>query len=545
MRIPRLQTIYLSILLLFAAAAGIGRVSLAQQASQVSFGPALQHGAGQVSNHASPAPQQGYPSTAPQRLPSPPVRVTAPPASLAPPPPQPVAASSGPVQQAAATFPLTQATPVDQGADVRELAKRLTEIETELKKAQEAADEKEEKEPPKHTVKIVARIHTDYWAFPEVDPDVALLENPDGEVNDRILFRRIRLGIAGDVLDNMLYVMNIDFNVPQNPQLKDVYLGWKELPVFQTVLVGHQKRPYGLDHMNSSNANIFLERPLIVEGFLQDTRRWGITSNGVSEDERYNWRYGFYMSEDMQSTGVDLTTENGSYQGEFAARLANTFWYDEGSDGRYYGHLAVAGRYGAADGFDPADNVARFQTRPEARTSARWYDTGSITAADSYSVLALENVWNWGPVNLTGEAMASFVDRPGFEDAQFYGAYAQAAWVLTGEHHPWDRATGTLKPLKPFENFWMVRTIDGSTAAGWGAWEIAARYSFVDFSDAGFYGGRGNQLTLGMQWFWNQHARLQANYIFGNLEERFAGNDPDEPRNGDFQIAGLRFIIYI
>ena len=63
---------------------------------------------------------------------------------------------------------------------------------------------------------------------------------------------------------------------------RDLYFGFKGLPVFQTVLIGNQKRPYGLDHLNSSRYNIFIERPFVIEGFNQDARRLGVCSYGVS-----------------------------------------------------------------------------------------------------------------------------------------------------------------------------------------------------------------------------------------------------------------------
>ena len=66
------------------------------------------------------------------------------------------------------------------------------------------------------------------------------------------------------------------------------YIGWKELPLLNELLVGNQKRPYGLDHLNSSRYNVFLERPDIVEAFNQDARRFGACSYGYSDDLAYN-----------------------------------------------------------------------------------------------------------------------------------------------------------------------------------------------------------------------------------------------------------------
>jgi phosphate-selective porin OprO/OprP len=45
----------------------------------------------------------------------------------------------------------------------------------------------------------------------------------------------------------MLWRIQLDFNTPEDPEYKDVYIGFKELPWNHTILVGNQKRPLGLD----------------------------------------------------------------------------------------------------------------------------------------------------------------------------------------------------------------------------------------------------------------------------------------------------------
>jgi len=429
--------------------------------------------------------------------------------------------------------------------DFTGMSERIKALEKAQKAESDAAKKKKADDALKPTWKIAARIHTDFVAFPDVDPAVGLLEDADGSPNDRVLFRRVRLGVGGEIPDNMVYKLDIDFNQPQTPQFKDVYFGWTELPLLHTVLVGMQKRPYGLDHLNSSNANIFMERPVVIEAFNQDARRWGITSNGVSENERFNWRYGGFMSRDLQTLGTDLTSLNESYQAEFAGRMASTFWYDEASGGRYYGHAAVAGRWGNADGLDPASNVANFQSRPEIRTNDRWINTGAIAGADGYGLLAFENLINWGSLSVTSEYQTSSVSRGALSDLQFWGAYTQIGWVVTGEHHGWDRKTGTLKPLQPFENFWIVDRARGGRSAGWGALEVAARFSYADFTDGPIYGGESAIATLGLQWFWNANCRMQANYLIGNMDQRFNNNNLAQPRNGDYEVAGIRWIFFM
>ena len=69
-----------------------------------------------------------------------------------------------------------------------------------------------------------------------------------------------------------------------------------------------------------------------------------------------------------------------------------------------------------------------------------------------------------------------------------------------------------------------------------GAWQIAARYSYADFADGNIDGGRGRALTLGLNWYWNAYARMQFNYIVGDIESAATVA-------GDYQIFGARFMI--
>lgn len=439
------------------------------------------------------------------------------------------------------------------------LADRLKDLEGKWKKFEDGEKKKKADAAKKPTQKWSGRIHADYWGFPGDDPGSNFFErgNPALDIQDRVLFRRVRFGLAGDIGDTMLYKAEFDLNTPRVPQFKDVYIGWKELPVLRTLLLGNQKRPYGLDHLNSSRYNVFIERPYVVEAFNQDARRFGLCSYGVSDDESWNWRYGTYFSTDLQSDGAYLASDqsNGvgthNYQMEVAGRLANTIWYDETSDGRGYAHWAVSGTVADTDAESQQLTTARFRTRPEARTSSRWIDTGGIAGADSYALLGLEGVVNVGPVQVVGEYMHSWVDRNGFQDVEFGGGYVYVSYFLTGEHMPWERESGTLGRVKPFEDFFLVNRCRGGVGGGWGAWQVAARYSYADFTDADVLGGIGSAFTMGLNWHWTPYSRMQFNYIYGRIDDRFAQNigsggvptGAAGPTTADYHIIGTRFMV--
>ena len=420
------------------------------------------------------------------------------------------------------------------------------------------------------TMTIFGRIHTDWWTFPNVDsslyplsPEAGSRENFGGiGPQSRIIFRRMRIGVKGKVRDNMLYKIEMEFAGGRASSYRDAYLGFERLPLFQTLLIGNQKRPYGWDHLNSSRYNIFIERPFIVEALNQDSRRLGICSYGISQDLRYNWRLGVYNQQLIQNT---FGYYGNNLQGELAGRFATTWWYDECSGGRGYGHFALSGSWGSPDGRNQDINQARYRTRPEARTTTRWLNTGRIAGASDSYLGGLEAVFNAGPVNLAAEFMGTAVSRKTLgaravdDDVSFHGGYVQAAYFLTGEHMPWDRKTGCLGRIKPFENFFSVCDCDGFLQRGLGAWQVAARYSYADFEDKDIYGGVGQSVTLGLNWYWNPYARMQLNYIFGSIQDGPTNSNdpitaqqfppanpttnPDLFASGDYQVLGLRFMI--
>ena len=85
--------------------------------------------------------------------------------------------------------------------------------------------------------------------------------------------------------------------------------------------------------------------------------------------------------------------------------------------------------------------------------------------------------------------------------------------------------------MKPYENFWLVNTPCGC-AAGWGAWELALRWSYMDFID--IEGQQLHDVTFGANWYWNPHARMMLNWI-----HPVRHTNTDGVAEGD--VVGVRF----
>ena len=425
------------------------------------------------------------------------------------------------------------------------LGDRVAKLEAEWEKLGASTNDQDDPSGKKPSLKINGRVHLDYWNFTDDSPGIGFFEDPVSgtDPEDRIFFRRIRLNFQGDLYGNMLYRMQIDFNSPDSGEMKDMYIGFKALPMLGTVLFGNRKRPLGLDHLNSSRFNVFIERPLVVEAFNEDARRVGVVSYNVTDDESYHWRYGVFVLENMVRDG-DVIGDSMQVSGN--VRLASSPWYDDATDGRDYFHWAASGMVAKPDGdVFPGDtnaNEARFRTRSELRSDRRWLDTGRIAEADAFEMLGLEAILNLGPLQVVGEYQLNWLQRDDVAtgaspNLSFQGGYVYIAYMLTGEHVPYDRGSGTIGRVRPFEDFFLLNSCEEGAKSGWGAWQLALRYSYLDLSDEDVFGGVGNNLTLGLVWYFNPHSSLQLNAIYGDVEEHALVGGFD---SGHFTALGAR-----
>jgi len=75
---------------------------------------------------------------------------------------------------------------------------------------------------------------------------------------------------------------------------------------------------------------------------------------------------------------------------------------------------------------------------------------------------------------------------------------------------------------------------------GWGAWELAARISYVDLNDGAIRGGKEANFTAGLNWYLKSKNRIMFNYIRANVEDRaspFADDDSADIFQARFQIS--------
>lgn len=455
----------------------------------------------------------------------------------------------------------------DLTGEIESLTEKLAALQGDWDEYQDGLKADKEAKKKKSSYKLGGRVHIDYWDFIDSDDGINNIERGDTDLSpeDRFTFRRLRLELSGTVPQNMKWRMQLDFNRPSTPEIKDAYLGWTNLPNNQTLLLGNQKRPLGLDHLNSSRFNVFAERPLAVETFNEDARRFGLCMYGHNDEQSVGWAYGIYNLENINTDGrfIGDSLQMGGY-----SRLWSSPWYDDTSGGRGYLHLAIGGAVARTDGdngdTDTNNNEGRFRTRALARSNQRWLNTTRIPGADWYQHVAFESILNLGSLQITGEYIMTPMQRdttPGpvppadpldnafdtalARDLFFHGGYIYASYFLTGEHIPYSRSSGTINRVKPHENFFLVDRMRGGRGSGMGAWQVAARYDFLDLTDGGVNGGVGHMITAGLNWHWTPYSKVQNNLIWGTIDQSGLANDVDGTGvdAGNFLTFGSRFMI--
>jgi len=346
-----------------------------------------------------------------------------------------------------------------------------------------------------------------------------------GDIQDGADFRRARLQAVGSVAENVDFSIEFDFGFPGRPSFMDVWLEVQDLSLLQNVKVGLYRQPFGLDALTSVRELTFIERALPFA--FVPFRQIGSMAHGSSKAEDITWAVsGFRFPTDVYGGNIG---DNGGYG--LSTRLTGLL-IDNGNDVA----LHLGGAYCV---IDPANDAVQYRAQPEifiAETGGAAFvpagvpasvppfvDTGVIDT-DLSNLFSAELATTVGSFHAQSEVIYALVDRNVGSAVGFSGVSAQAAYILTGEHRPYNKANGVLGRVVPQCNF-------GN--GGWGAWEVASRWSYLDLNDNDIQGGRLNDLTLGLNWYLNKYTKFQANYIHAML------NSPSGVES-DADIIGLR-----
>lgn len=331
-----------------------------------------------------------------------------------------------------------------------------------------------------------------------------------GDIEDVRGFRRARLAAVGDVSEYVSYMLEMDFATAGRPSFMDLWFDVHQVPVLGNVRVGQFRQPFGLDELTSVRELTFIERSF---GFaLAPFRQVGVGFHNNNESQRVTWSasaFGFptdVWGDSFGDKGYGL-----------AARITALPRYIDDSRLVHIGFDYALTR--------PSTDTLRYRSQPEfsgplggaagnAATVPFFVDTNVMNASSS-NLLNWELAAVWDSFYFQSEARLAIVDLTNGNTATFPTCYGQVAYALTGEKRIYNKVGGVVNGLKPL-NSW-------GEPCGYGAVELAGRYSYMDLNSGGVNGGRINDLTAGINWYLNQYTKLQFNYIHSM---------PDQPAVG-------------
>jgi phosphate-selective porin OprO and OprP len=149
----------------------------------------------------------------------------------------------------------------------------------------------------------------------------------------------------------------------------------------------------------------------------------------------------------------------------------------------------------------------RLSDQPELRIDFNpLIDTGFIPAKSALT-WGFELAANWRNFLVQGEYIGIEVNPTVGKDLNFAGWYLEGSWVLTGESRPYLASSATYGspvPYRPFE-----------IGGGWGAWELAGRYSVTDLNSGVVFGGQQTIVSAALSWYATEHVRftLQGSHV--------------------------------
>jgi len=357
---------------------------------------------------------------------------------------------------------------------------------------------------------IRARLHLDYGQYLNTE-DV-------GDVSDGFNVRRAFLGVAGKVYSDWGYEFTLNFADTRGGSvgIQAANLTYTGVDNW-TFVAGVTQPKFTLDDSTSSNDIAFMERAPIINTLVGIGGSDSRLAVGAAYSQGNIFAAAYLTGNQTGSSGAI------DDQANLLGRLAAKVWEDNqgyfaiGASGVYQyepqqtnltgtpTNAAIAGsrtaRYGDRPGIRIGGDPARLTRTTTITDIDSQYAYGSDVAFGYRSLWAAAEYYTFG---------ASTGRLSNADDPQYNGWYASAGYILTGERRGYK--DGGFTGVKPS---WPVGQ------KGFGAWEVAVRYSVIDLADTSAFGtvsqgsqaGEETSWTFGVNWYVNPAIRVMLNYV--------------------------------
>jgi phosphate-selective porin OprO/OprP len=367
------------------------------------------------------------------------------------------------------------------------------------------------------TFRLRGRVDTDaIWSTQS-----AANEATFGDLEDVVGLRRARIGAEGDLGSHSRYVAEIDL-ASGSVVPRDVYVAFGNRSDGESQW-GHFREPFSLEGGTSARYFAFMERSPI--NLLDPSRNWGAGLFRENVDSQTFVALGLFHAGTDTS---DFQGGDGSTVG-FTGRLTTAPVNEANGERLLHFGLALSERV-------PENGVIIINQQPRSPllelsdSSSSPFVPVIRIPAEFQQLINLQFAAARGALWTQSEWYGSFIDQTGGDSVFFHGFHVDGGYFLTGEHRAYDSANGTLGAVR-VRRPWLRLPFERDRPQGWGAWELAARFAYLDLNDADAPPGPNGpqigvelpQSTFGMNWYLSDRVRLMFNYSYAVPDEMNSG----------------------
>ena len=155
----------------------------------------------------------------------------------------------------------------------------------------------------------------------------------------------------------------------------------------------------------------------------------------------------------------------------------------------------------------PQNDTLQLKSKPEVFEAPNFLDTKPFPATQA-TIAGLESYYRKGSFIVGGEYYGEWVKSQPNDNPFFHGGTVIASWLVTGEVRPYSTPAGIFQSITP------RRPV---TKGGKGALETVIAVSYSDYDADTLSGGKFWRVTPMVNWYLDDHLRLEFEYGFGSL----------------------------
>jgi len=438
-----------------------------------------------------------------------------------------------------------------------------------------------------NTIELTGRVHFDVGDYVNYQPDGPEIKNVRS-LDSGWDARRVRLGVVGRFMGDWDYGLVADFGGSEDGSspfvsgsaasaIENAFISYHGLAGTYADSnknqlqfdIGYIDVPNNLGEAQSSNATLFMERSS-AQVVATEIGGGDARSAVGLRDYGSNYWGAFYLTgpaagtahnnpTTVSTTATTTTTPNGEPLAMTARATYNPYSDTAtnssvhlGLNGSYLIEPGSTQTYGTTGETNTATHSITLSDRPELRIDpTSFLSTGAIATVSNAYVGALELAATYDSFFIQGEFNEYVVERYGATVAapkpvlNFDGGYAEAGYTIGG-HRTYQYQTGAYGGVSPDHPLSLK---DG----GWGAVEIALRYSRVNLNDhltaehssastGGIAGGEQTVYGLGLNYYATSNIRIMLDYMHADIDkDTYGAGTAPVPVGAKIDAVGARF----